>query len=96
MTEIPSCPHCSVPMERWATPLGSSWDARFLWVCFNDECAYFVRGWVFLEEHFGRRASYRHSLDPSTGATGPLPVWSRAALRDQILPEEGWPSDGKP
>jgi hypothetical protein len=76
-------------MLRWATPVGSSWDTPYLWVCFNDECDYFVRGWTYLEETFGRRASYRHSLDPSNGATGPLPVWSRSALRDQILSDEG-------
>jgi hypothetical protein len=90
----PICPHCEEPMQRWATPVGSSWDASFLWVCFNDKCGYFVRGWAFLEERFGRRASYRHSLDPSTGATGPLPVWSQAALRDQIIPDDNGDAHG--
>ena len=84
----PTCPHCGEPMRRWATPVGSSWEASFLWVCFNDQCGYFVRCWAFLEQHFGRRASYRHSFDASTGASGPLPVWSQGALRDQIIPDD--------
>jgi hypothetical protein len=75
-------------MRRWATPTGSSWESPFLWVCFSDECPYYVRGWTWLEQQFGRKASYRHSLDPATGAAGPLPVWSAAALRAEILPDE--------
>ena len=84
---VPTCPECAEPMKRWATPSESSWEGGYLWVCFNDECGYFVRGWAFMEERFGRRASYRHSMDPSTGARAPLPVWSREALRDQIIPD---------
>ena len=86
MASRPICPHCNVPLLKWRTPDGSSW-GPFLFVCFNDDCAYYKRGWTFLEEQFGRKASYRHSLDPSTGATGPLPVWSSLALREDIVPE---------
>jgi hypothetical protein len=57
-------------------------------VCFNDACSYYVRGWAFLEERFGRKASYRHSRDPQTGSEGPLPVWSADALTESILPDE--------
>jgi hypothetical protein len=41
-----------------------------------------------MQEKFNVRASYRHRLDPLTGETGPLPVWSRDALKDQIVEEE--------
>jgi hypothetical protein len=82
-------------MTRWATPSASNWEAGYLWVCFNDECAYFVRGWAFMEAQFGRRASYRHSIDPASGATAPLPVWSAEALRDQILPTPVEEHDGR-
>jgi hypothetical protein len=60
----------------------------FQLVCFNDECKYFVRGWQWMNDRFNVNASYRYRYDPSTGEEGPLPVWSKAALRPNIIDEE--------
>ena len=82
-------------MIRWATPQMGSWQSDFFYVCFHDECPYFVRGWAWMNAQFGVTSSYRHRLDPATGEGGPLPVWSREALKEGILPEgihQGEPS----
>ncbi|MBI4876025.1 MAG: ogr/Delta-like zinc finger family protein [Acidobacteria bacterium] len=82
------CPHCEGQMARWENPPQSTWSGGFQYVCFNDDCPYFVRGWVWMKETVNVDASYRFRLDPETGETGALAVWSKEALKSGILPEE--------
>ena len=82
------CPHCQTPLTRWVSPALTSWAGACQYVCFNDDCPYYVRGWAWMRDRFNVTASYRHRLDPVTGETGPLPVWSPEALRDQIASDE--------
>jgi hypothetical protein len=85
-----SCVHCGKPMQRWRNPDGGSWSGVYQYVCFNDECPYFVRGWTWMAERFGVTASYRYRRDPETQESGPLPVWSARDFRSSIIfePEE--------
>ncbi len=74
-------------MLKWKTPPLSTWSTPWQWVCFNDQCPYYVRGWDWMLESQNVKASYRHRQDPQTGAGGPLPVWSAGAHRDSIIEE---------
>ena len=83
--EAPKCPYCGAVMKKWRTPPHSTWTSEFNWVCFNDECPYFVRGWEHMLKTQNVKASYRHMIDPDTGNAGPLPCWSYDAHKDQII-----------
>ena len=88
MDKIHECMHCGGKMSKWKTPSDSTWNTEFQYVCFNDECPYFVRGWDWMMQNNKARASYRHRCNPVTGKTGPLPVWSNDALKEGIIEDE--------
>ena len=50
MIDQPECKHCGQKMDKWAVPPASTWDTEFHYVCFNDECPYFVKGWEWMKE----------------------------------------------
>ncbi|MFC1520999.1 ogr/Delta-like zinc finger family protein [Elusimicrobiota bacterium] len=81
------CPHCGVKMLKWMPPEGASWDRVGQYVCFNNECSYYVKGWEWMKEKYSHTVSYRHRYDPNTGEKGPLPVWSEDAMREGIIKE---------
>jgi hypothetical protein len=87
--ELSVCPHCGLPLIRWTNPQQSTWSGTFQYVCFNDQCPYFVRGWKWMMNQYNVAASYRYRFDPASGDAGPLPVWSTEALKNGIVPGNG-------
>ena len=68
-----TCPHCGQPMAKWVSPAVDSWGGDCLYICFNDECGYYQRGWDFTFKKIGIKASYRPSLRPQHRSDRPLP-----------------------
>lgn len=86
-SDVPQCPHCGETLKKWTTPQLTCWGTAYHYVCFNDECPYYVKGWDWMLTQFQQKASYRYRLDPSTGEEGPVPVWSPDALKNGIIQE---------
>ncbi|MFZ2446726.1 MAG: ogr/Delta-like zinc finger family protein [Syntrophobacteraceae bacterium] len=81
------CPHCNQKMNKWKTPPLSTWSAEYFYVCFNDACPYYVKGWKHMDQTIKVGCSYRHRWDPDADTCGPLPVWAPDAGKDDIIPE---------
>ncbi len=82
-----SCPHCGAPLSRLGLNEAMS-DHSFDYACFNDDCPYYVRGWVWMEQQYGVKASYRYRVDPVRGFESPVPVWTPEMLRSSLLAED--------
>ena len=83
------CPYCGERLKKWLVPptAMTTWPNEFMYVCLDDECPYFLRGWSVMES-MGKTCSYRLMYDPLTDNCQPIPVPNRIALRDSIVDEE--------
>lgn len=73
--DAPVCPHCKGTMEKMdARHL--DWGTAFLWVCFNDHCTFFKKGWDHMMQNYGQLVSYRYMVTPDNGSQGVIPAFS--------------------
>lgn len=82
------CPHCGQKMEKWEVPdnpFGQTWDNDFMYICFNDECPYYVRGWDVMARQTKGSMSYRLMYNPEKDCCLPIPVPTPLALRESII-----------
>jgi hypothetical protein len=80
------CPHCDTKLSKWQVPDSpfNEWPSEFQFVCFNDACDYYIRGWGAMAKQ-GTFGSYRFMYDPPTGGLHPVAVLSGSALGDGIV-----------
>ncbi len=89
----PKCPHCDTEMSIWEVPAisvgdGLGWGEPFLFICFNDDCPLFRKGWDDLLENLGQKSSYRCMNYPGTDTFEILPVFSSFGGSDQIVTDD--------
>lgn len=84
--EAPACPHCKAVMEKFDSRQ-LDWGTPFLWVCQNNECPFFKKGWEHMMENYGQLVSYRYMVEPEGGQAGALPTFSRQYLDQHGKPE---------
>ena len=87
------CPHCNIELKKTQAPTfnfgdGLGFGTEFFYVCFNDECCFYVNGWKRMEETYGQKASYRYMKHPDMEQGVAIPVMNPYALRGNILDEK--------
>jgi hypothetical protein len=90
--ERPVCPHCGQKMKIWqcartAFVCGSRWGTPYLFICLNDECPPFVKGWESMKRNYGRTCSYRCICYPDSRKTETMLVFSYADCKAGIIDE---------
>ena len=86
--ETLKCPHCGERLKKWIVPdnpFFQTWDNEYMYICFNDRCTYFVRGWDYMASEGNRGMSYRLMYNPEKDRCMPIPVPSPRALRECII-----------
>jgi SAM-dependent methyltransferase len=81
------CPHCGKKMRKWAvsqTPF-TEWDTEFMYICFNNRCPYYLKGWDAMQNQGNPGMSYRCMYNPDNDRCMPVPVPHRNALREGIV-----------
>ncbi len=91
--EKPRCPHCDTEMKLWEVPPvnigdGLGWGAPFLFLCFNDDCPLYKKGWKDMEENYAQRASMRCFNYPGTEQFECMPVFSSVGGQGQVLDDQ--------
>lgn len=86
------CPYCGDRLKKYEVPHSAYeidywYEADHLYICFNDSCPYFERGWEWMWSQMRRNISYRHMYNPTTRKSGPIPVPTCYALKEGIIDE---------
>ena len=89
----PVCPHCQAEMNIWEVPPfsfsdGLGWGVPFLFICFNDECPPYVRGWDDLMENYAQNASVRCMCYPGKDKFEFMPVFSAMGAKGQVIDDQ--------
>ncbi len=79
------CKYCESEMKATAFPPGHDLGFEYVYICFNDECGYYKRGWDHMKENFKVNSSYRYMFNPHNGSVGPIPVFSPYTFKPQIF-----------
>lgn len=81
------CPHCGRRLRKWEVPenpFAATWDNDYLYICFNDACPYYMKGWDYMIRE-GNSGSYRLMYDPKRDSFCPIPVQTPGSLRESII-----------
>jgi hypothetical protein len=85
-----ACPHCSGDLSLCHAPAvhvgdGLGWGSEYLFICLNDNCPLFTKGWDYIANQYGHVGSYRHMEIPNSKETYNMMVVGKEAFTGSII-----------
>jgi hypothetical protein len=93
LDEVKNCPHCKQPLSCCEAPPihvgdGLGWGSDILFICLNDACPPFLKGWDKIEAQHGHHASYRYMELPGSPEGNYMMVGNADAFKACIIDRE--------
>ncbi|PIE58575.1 MAG: zinc ribbon domain-containing protein [Desulfobulbus propionicus] len=90
LEEKHACPHCSQELSLCHAPPihvgdGLGWGSEYLYICLNDDCPLFVKGWQYIENQYGHVGSYRHMQLPNSKEAINMMVVGKSAFKGSVV-----------
>ncbi|MGL1932439.1 MAG: zinc ribbon domain-containing protein [Desulfotalea sp.] len=84
------CPHCKTRLLPCEAPQvhvgdGLGWGANVLFICLNDYCSLFLKGWQHIENKYGHHASYRYMELPGSTESNVMMVGNKEAFTGSVV-----------
>ena len=61
------------------------WGSEYLFICLNDACPLFVKGWDYIANQYGHVGSYRYMEIPNSKETYTMMVAGKDAFTGSIV-----------
>lgn len=90
LDEVKICPHCEEKMYACEAPQvhvgdGLGWGSDVLFICLNDYCSLFLKGWQHIENKYGHHASYRYMELPNSTESNVMMVGNKDAFKGSVV-----------
>ena len=87
------CPHCNQELTLCHAPPihvgdGLGWGSEYLFICLNNDCSLFAKGWEYIENQYGHVGSYRYMEIPGSKESYNMMVAGRDAFTGSVVDVE--------
>lgn len=100
LDEVKICPHCNQELSCCEAPPihigdGLGWGSEILYICLNDSCSVFLKGWDTIEKQYGHHSSYRYMELPDSKEKNYMMVGNADAFKASVIDKEAFRSQNK-
>lgn len=84
------CPHCNEALSCCEAPPihigdGLGWGSDVLFICLNDACSVFLKGWDQIGNQYGHHSSYRYMELPGSKEKNYMMVGNADAFKASVI-----------